>query len=212
MPDDIKKLAAYLLKKFHSHRGPGVFTIGVSGIDASGKGFVSSLLQNELEEQNLKVANINVDPWQNPTKVRLQKEDPAENFYQKVFRWNDFFSQLVFPLQKTGSIYLEAKLIRTDADEYYSFTYQFNKIDILLIEGIFLFKKELCDHYDFKIWIDCSFEVGLQRAIARNVENLDEERLIHDYQVYYYPAQRHHFQKDDPFDAADIIFQNDKRR
>ncbi|HEV8507422.1 MAG TPA: hypothetical protein VGQ53_18550 [Chitinophagaceae bacterium] len=209
MPDDIKKLAGTILKRIHSHNGPDVFTIGVSGIDASGKGFVCRVLENELEKQNLKVANINIDPWQNPITVRLQKEEPARNFYNTVFRWDDFFSQLISPLKKNGSIHLETKLIRTDSDEYYPFTYDLNKIDILLIEGIFLFKKELRDYYDLKIWTNCSFETALQRAIARNSENLDKEQLIHDYQLYYYPAQRYHFEKDNPFEAADIIYQND---
>jgi len=210
MPDDIKNLAEIVLKKFHSHDGPGVFTIGVSGIDASGKGFVSRLLQSELEKQNLKVANINIDPWQNPLTVRLQKEDPARNFYNNVFRWDDFFSQLILPLKKTGSIYLETRLIRTDADEYYPFTYHLHKPDILLIEGIFLFKRELLEHYDFTIWIDCSFETGLRRAIVRNSENLSEEQLTRDYRIYYYPAQRYHFQKDDPRSAASIVYNNDE--
>jgi uridine kinase len=87
--------------------------------------------------------------------------------------------------------------------------YEYKNIDILLIEGILLFKKKYLDYYDYKIWINCSFETGLQRAIKRNIENLGKDRLIHDYNTFYYAAQRLHFQSDNPKESADIIFNND---
>jgi uridine kinase len=208
--NNVKKLTELILREYGSYRNQDVFTVAISGIDGSGKGFVADLLQNELEKQNLKVANINIDPWQNPIVLRLKKENPVENFYREVFRWDDFFTQLITPMKKSGSIYLEAMLIRTDADEYYPHVYNFIDVNILLIEGIFLLKKALLNYYDSKIWIDCSFETGLQRAMARNVENLSKEQLIHDYNTYYYPAQQYHFQQDNPQKSSDIIYCNDE--
>ena len=204
----IQELCKILIQKFYAHTDEHVFTVAISGIDASGKGFVAKLLENELEKQGLRIANINIDPWQNPIPVRLQKENVAGNFYRHAFRWNDFFSQLIIPLQKNRSIYLETMLIRTYGDKYYPFDYRFKKIDILLIEGIFLFRKEFLSNYDWKVWIDCSFETFLQRAITRNVERLNEQQITHDYNRYYYPAQQYHFKKDDPKAAADFIFDN----
>jgi uridine kinase len=208
--NNVKKLTELILREYGSYRNQDVFTVAISGIDGSGKGFVADLLQNELEKQNLKVANINIDPWQNPIVLRLKKENPVENFYREVFRWDDFFTQLITPMKKSGSIYLETMLIRTDADEYYPHVYNFIDVNILLIEGIFLLKKALLNYYDSKIWIDCSFETGLQRAMARNVENLSKEQLIHDYNTYYYPAQQYHFQQDNPQKSSDIIYCNDE--
>lgn len=206
----ISELADNLIEKFKIHSSTNTFTVGISGIDASGKGYITGFLQKELEKRNYKVANINVDPWQNPIPIRLQEEDPAENFYKNVFRWNDFFSQLIVPLRANRKIYLPATLICTDADLYYPFTYDFQYIDIILVEGIFLFKQVLFTYFDLKIWIDCSFETGMYRAIERNSEKLSRERLIHDYHMYYYPAQIYHFQRDHPKDVSDIIYCNDE--
>ena len=100
--------------------------------------------------------------------------------------------------------------IRTDADVYFPLVYDFRNIDILLLEGIFLLKQEYLSFYDLKIWVDCSFETGLKRAIQRNAENLDVQRLIRDYNTFYYPAQQYHFRKDDPKGKADLIFNNEK--
>lgn len=206
----ISELADNIIEKFKIHSSTNTFTVGISGIDASGKGYITGFLQKELEKRNYKVANINVDPWQNPIPIRLQKDDPAENFYQNVFRWDNFFTQLIVPLRTNRHIYLQTSLIRTDGDFYYSFIYDFNDIDILLIEGIFLFKQELLNYYDWKIWIDCSFETGIYRAIERNSEKLSREQLIHDYNTYYYPAQIYHFQRDDPKVVSNIIYCNDE--
>lgn len=88
-----------------------------------------------------------------------------------MFRWNDLFNRLILPLKKDKGIYLETTGIRTDADIYYPLIYDLRNIDIILIEGIFLFKQEYLSFYDLTIWIDCSFETGLRRAIQRNTES-----------------------------------------
>ena len=206
--NDIPTLTRKVLDTYFHHDKKTAFTIGISGIDASGKGYVAKLLQRDLEKQDYKVANINIDPWQNPIAVRLQKENAADNFYNNVFRWNDFFEQLIVPLKRNKSTYLVTNGICTDADVYYSLVYDYRDIDIILIDGILLFQEQYLSHSDYKIWIDCSFEKALQRAISRNVEKLDETKLIHDYETYYHAAQRLHVERDDPKKIADLIFEN----
>jgi len=208
--DSIKELSKIISEKFYDHNADHVFTIAISGIDASGKGYVTRLLENEMIRRGLKVANINLDPWQNPIPVRLQKENAAENFYQSVFRWNDVFKELIIPLRKTGRVCHTARLIRTDADRDYDFTFNCKEIDVLFIEAIFLFQEKYLDYYDYKTWVECSFETALKRAIQRNVEKLEEEKLIQDYNTYYYAAQRYHFEKDNPKAHADFICCNDE--
>lgn len=207
--DAVSGLADKIVERYKQYSASSLFTVAISGIDASGKGYTAKLLQDELKKRNYNVANINIDPWQNPIPIRLRKENEAENVYENIFRWDDFFEQLIFQFQKEKSIYLETTGIRSDADIYYPLVYNYRNIDILLVEGILLFKKKYLSHYDYKIWVDCSFETGLQRAIKRNVEKLNEERLRHDYHTFYYPAQRLHFERDNPKENADTIFIND---
>jgi uridine kinase len=208
MENKISTLVSAVIDKYNSHQLKSAFTVAVSGIDAAGKGYISRLLQDELRERRYHVALINIDPWQNPIAVRLKKENAAENVYENMFRWNDLFEQLVFPLQKNRAIHLETKGISTDGDIYYPLLYDFRDIDIVLVEGILLLKQQYLSYFDYKIWIDCSFETGMQRAIQRNAEKLGEEALQHDYHTFYYPAQYYHFKKDDPAGNADLVFDN----
>jgi uridine kinase len=112
-------LVSRIIERFMEHNSNEAFTVAVSGIDAAGKGYISSLMKEALEEKGYKVALINADPWQNPIPVRLKNESPAENFYEHVFRWNDLFERLIIPLKTYKSIYLETMGIRTDADAYF---------------------------------------------------------------------------------------------
>ena len=119
MGDKIQILVSEIIKKYGSHQLSHAFTVAISGIDAAGKGYISKLATEALQEKGYAVALINIDPWQNTIPVRLQKNNAAENLYENIFRWNDFFEQLIFPLQKNKNIYLETNGIRSDADVYY---------------------------------------------------------------------------------------------
>jgi uridine kinase len=205
-----KELSKLILQRFYDHSADYVFTVAISGIDASGKGYVAKRLETELAAKGLRVANINIDPWQNPIPIRLRKENAAENFYHNVFRWDEVFEQLIIPLRRKRGVHLATQLIFSHADDYFDFTFDFENIDILVVDAIFLFQQGFLMHYDLNVWIDCSFETGLKRAIKRNVERLSKQKLIEDYQTYYYPAQRYHFQKDNPKQLSNIIYCNDK--
>jgi uridine kinase len=208
--DPIKEFSKLILQRFYDHTPDHVFTVAISGIDASGKGFVAKHLETELIAKGLRVANINIDPWQNPIAIRLKKENAAENFYQNVFRWDDVFEQLIIPLRRTGTTQFATRLIFSHVDEYFDFAYDFRNIDILLVDAIFLFQQKFLKHYDLNVWIDCSFETGLKRALKRNAERLGKQKLREDYQTYYYPAQRYHFAKDKPKQFSNMIYCNDK--
>jgi uridine kinase len=82
-------------------------------------------------------------------------------------------------------------------------------VDVILLEGIYLLKEAYRQLYDLSIWIECSFETALKRAVARAQEGLTPAETIRAYQTFYFPAQRLHFEFDAPMRAADIVLRND---
>jgi uridine kinase len=183
--------------------------VGLSGIDGSGKSRLARVLADELSAFGLRVALIGVDAWQNPQTIRFGGADRGTHFYEHCIRFDDLFAQLLQPLTTQRSIRLETKAIRTDRDVWDDVVYDFRTIDAVLVEGILLFKPSLRQRFDLRIWIDCSFETALRRALRRNVEQLPEAQLRHDYEHIYYAAQRHHLQADDPRSAADLLLNNE---
>jgi uridine kinase len=119
------------------------------------------------------------------------------------------FTQLVLPLRDRRSIHLDADYAEETASEYRKHRYQFEDIDVILLEGIYLLKRQFQSTYDLSFWIECSFETSLDRAIARSQEGLSPAETIAAYQTIYFPAQRIHFEQDQPLKAATAIILND---
>lgn len=185
------------------------FLVALTGIDGSGKSYYSTRLARELQKQGLRLASIHADDWLIPLPDRFQGSNPAEYFYTNGLRLDELFSQLILPLQQQRSLTIEANYAAETSVKYSKKIYQFEAIDIILLEGIYLLKQHLQRFYDFSVWIECSFETALQRAIARSQEGLSPQATIQAYESIYFPAQLIHFQRDRPQTAATLIIHND---
>lgn len=185
--------------------------VALSGIDGSGKGYVTRILADALEGKGYRVAAINIDGWLNLPEVRFDEADPAGHFYRQAIRFNDLFSQLALPLRDSRSVDVEVDHAEETATTYTSRRYSFEEVDIVILEGIYLLKRSFLEHYDLAVWIDCSFETALERAIARAQEGLPPAETVRAYQRVYFPAQEIHYRLDRPAEAADVVLVNDDR-
>lgn len=185
--------------------------IAISGIDASGKGYVTAKLTEALEARGTRVANINIDGWLNLPAVRFSTTNPAEHFYRHAIRFDDMFEQLILPLRSRRSIVLTMDFAAETATAFRQERIALAAIDVILLEGIYLLKRQFTHHYDYALWIECSFETALNRAIARAQEGLAAQETIQAYQTIYFPAQELHFARDNPQIAAQTVLPNDPR-
>lgn len=183
--------------------------IAISGIDSSGKGYAAAALAGALRSEGASVALIGIDGWLNLPTVRFSTTQPGQHFDQNAFRFDEMFSKLVDPLVRNGSLDLVANFTEETATQYRAERYCFIGIDTVLLEGIFLLRRDLRPRYDLKVWIECGFDTALKRAVARAQEGLSPERTIAAYRTTYFPAQEIHLRNDDPKDHADILFEND---
>jgi uridine kinase len=118
---------------------------------------------------------------------------------------------VIEPLRRRGSIDLEANLLRPFENTWYTHRFVHDRVEVILVEGIFLLRRELRSRYDLTVWIACSFETALARALARNQEGLDRNTLERDYRTVYFPAQQYHLERDQPEYSADLVLPNDRR-
>ncbi len=81
---------------------------------------------------------------------------------------------------------------------------------VLIIEGVFLFRKELRPYFDLKFWLDVSFETATERVVnrARDRRHGDADAIKRRYEQRYFAAQRFHLERDNPIEAADMIVAN----
>ena len=182
----------------------------ISGIDASGKGFVTARIAESLQKRGLKLAVMNADAWLNLPHTRFHQQDPAKHFYENAIRFDEMFEHVILPRRGTRNVNVKSDFAAETAMTFRRHRYIFRNIDIILLEGIFLFKPTYRDHFDLKIWIDCSFATALRRAMARGQEGLPPQEAKRAFETIYFPAQRIHLARDNPRKVADIVFTNEE--
>ena len=181
----------------------------VSGIDAAGKGYFTGRLVGALRDKGVRAVAINADAWLN-----IGRFDPSnlpEHYYNDAIRFEEMFAGTVLPLRDRRSLRVEINYAEETSTEYERRSYEFEDVDVIVLEGIYLLKREFQAHYDRSVWIECGFETALERALARGQEGLPPDETVRDYRDIYNPAQELHFQRDNPKGAATLLVNNDAR-
>jgi uridine kinase len=230
---DLDPLHRSILRRRREIPGSRALLVGISGIDGSGKGFIAKRLANSLgkvvgaeddrarleisppgrqtglDRSGYNVALIGVDGWLNLPDLRFSRENCAERFYQHALRLDEMFKSLVVPLRNRREVELEMDFTEETATAHRKHCYRFREVDIILLEGIFLFKRQYRAYFDLTSWIECSFETALARAVRRCQERLPPRETVAAFQTIYFPAQRIHFERDAPQVQADFVLFND---
>ncbi len=207
---EVGRGASAILARFERARPAGALLVGVSGIDGSGKGYVTREIAAVLEVAGVRAVSLYVDGWLNLPEVRFSRERPAERFYEKALRLDEMFEKLVLPLKQKRSIRLLADFTEETATSYRPHLYEYQEVEVIVLEGIYLFKRAYREFFDLRVWIDCSFETALSRAVARAQEGLPPEETVKAYRTIYFPAQEIHLERDDPRSEAHLVIRNDE--
>ncbi len=107
--------------------------VGISGIDAGGKGFITEKIAKRLQELGWRVATINADDWLNLPEVCLSQHKPAEHFYEHAMRFDEMFDRLIVPLKQNRAVTLVAECADAKGSRR-KHRYEFRKIDIIPFE------------------------------------------------------------------------------
>ncbi|HEY33400.1 MAG TPA: hypothetical protein G4O10_09905 [Dehalococcoidia bacterium] len=186
--------------------------VGIDGLDASGKTILADKLADRLEESSRQIIRASIDGFHNPRVIRYRKgRDSPNGYYQDSFNHQLIIDKLLRPLSSGDLKYRVATFdYRVDAEVNLP-SKKADKDAILIMDGIFLFRPELLNYWDIKIFLDVSFDVTLHRAIKRagDQETLDSEQDIIDlYNRRYIPGQRLYFKEATPQEKADILIDN----
>ena len=206
---DINRIVETILHRRELIAPERSLLVGISGIDGSGKGYVTKQIEARITQHSIATANINADGWLNLPDKRFSATKPAAHFYKNAIRFDQLFKKLLLPLRESRSVEVIADFAEETATNFSKHNYRFRNVGIVLVEGIFLFKREYRELFDLKIWVDCSFFTALARALERRQEGLPPVATIEAYETIYFPAQQIHMGLDQPRQSADLIVSND---
>jgi uridine kinase len=87
--------------------------------------------------------------------------------------------------------------------------FEFVDLDVLVVEGLFLLRRDIRGSFDLSFWVECSFDTALERAIEARHGSAAAVLALHD-QVLL-PALKMHLHCDDPRSHADGVIVDDPR-
>lgn len=185
--------------------------IAVDGFDASGKTHFAQKIQTALERQHIYSFVVAIDDFHQPKAVRYNKgKQSAEGFFTDSYAYNNFLNETLKPF-KNGEKYIKTKHFDLETDQNdFKFT-AMSHVDVLLVEGIFLNRKELYSYWDFSIFLDISLEESLSRNVSRTLRlgsELPKNTLSVQYKSRYVEGQKIYLARENPKDKANIIVDN----
>ena len=208
--EGVRAAVDLVLSRRRDTRADRATLVAVSGVDASGKGYLSAKVAAELRDAGLHAVVLNVDAWLDMPSVRFDAARPGETFYRKAVRFDEMLDALVLPLRNTRSVRVEARVLGETDAAFRSQTFEYDEVDVILLEGVFLLQPRFVDLYDATVWVECGFETALVRALRRGQEGLPSDETVRAYLTTYFPAQIIHIAADDPKSLADVLIWNDE--
>lgn len=183
--------------------------IGINGVDTSGKTTFTKEFDRCLSNAGYKTQTISIDDFHNPLKIRNSEKDPVTSYLNNAFDTAKIEDEIMRPIISEGIIDKELVLLDLEEDKFLNRKrYSIDKDTIVLVEGVLLYREPLNKYFDFRIFIDISFDEVLKRAKKRDVQ-LFEDKVIEKYKSKYIPIQKIYMEEYNPKDMSDIVIDNE---
>lgn len=183
--------------------------VGVTGIDASGKSTMTTLLAEELISSGLSVEIVRVDDFHQSRADRHPAEIPEpEQYFEHGFDFERLRNEILKPIRDDGT--LDAALICLDLIEdtwTVERKYSVSSDTIVLLEGVFLFRPDIAHFLDLIVFLNVDETTVLDRARRRDV-SVHGVEIMNKYESKYLPAQRAYLEEYPSERNADVIIDN----
>ena len=191
---------------------PHPLRVGIDGVSASGKTVLADELAVVLQKMNRKVIRTGIDGFHNPPEIRHRRGSMSvEGYVEDSFDYAAVRKCVLNPLGPEGSLSYQLEIY----DHAKETGKPPNSISassdaILLFEGVMLFRKEIVNAFDYRILVDTTFEVALERAKTRDLKHFGNmQTLLDKYTRRFIPGQKRYLAECRPAEQANAIFGND---
>ena len=178
--------------------------VAISGIEGGGKRALTEKVATALTLEGLSVAVVHGDDWEASESVRFNVMNSPEEYYLNAYRFDEMIEQLILPLKLFGSIKTSVTLDNVMNPR--TVEYDFNDIDIILIEGVYLLQEAYLDLYDYTCWVESDFDAALARLKKQSNIEQSQETLLTLFERLIKPAGQYHIYTDDPQGHANSIY------
>jgi len=182
-----------------------IVIIGIDGLGGAGKSTISEELKEELDSRGIGTVLLHIDDFITPRSVRYNSAYPDWQCYYDL-QWRfDYFKEVVSRLRSCTEQSTDIELYDKDNDSYYTETVSAGGKSAVIVEGIFLQRKEYRGLFDYTVYIDIPEEIRLNRVLKRDTYIGNEQEITDKYNNRYFPAERKYFEEYQPQRTADRV-------
>ena len=183
----------------------GIAIVGIDGLGGAGKSTISEKICSEIEHHNVHTILLHIDDFINVKAVRYNSAYPEWQCYYDLQLRYDYFINIVNQLKNKINNSIEIELYDKDNDCYFTKCYDVIEKTIVIVEGIFLQRKELQGIFDYMVYIDIPENVRMTRVLKRDTYIGNEQQIIDKYENRYFPAERKYFSEYHPEQSANRV-------
>lgn len=202
----IKALAEKILLQFSTRTYKNrPLIVAIDGLSGAGKTTLVKKIEQELNINN-KVVILHIDD--HIVKKNKRYQTGYEEWYEYYYlQWDiKLLTTKLFEVLKNSKNDINLPFYNKSADTITTKQISVTSDSIILIEGIFLQRKEWRKFYDFIIFLDCPREVRYERILNRDSYIGDEQAILLKYKRRYWLGEEHYLNKENPIRNADIIY------
>ena len=185
--------------------------VAVDGRTASGKTTLSDELAELIERSGRPVIRTSIDGFHRPKAQRYARgRFSALGYYNDARDLSAVRSLLLEPLAPGGDRLYRTASFDLERDVAIAQPSALAPVDaVLVVDGTFLQRPELRDHWDIVILVETSRGVSDARGLRRDRDRLGEQIAMKVYAERYGPAFDLYEETCDPARTADVVFNND---
>ena len=181
--------------------------VAVDGVDGAGKSVFADQLAEVLRAAGWLVVRASVDDFHRPRVERYRRGRASPTgFWLDSFDYDRLRSDLLDPLGPGGSRRYRTAVHDLVTDRVLDEPWQVANVGaVLVLDGLFLHRDELCDCWDLSVFLDVPFSVTAERMAARDGTDANPE---HPSMRRYVRAQQIYFDTCRPAQQASLVIDN----
>ncbi|EJQ60118.1 uridine kinase [Bacillus mycoides] len=174
------------------------FILGIDGLSRSGKTTLVKELEADMKQSGIPFHIFHIDDHITERNKRYNTGF-AEWYEYYNLQWDIEWLQRNFFWKLQSDIQVQLPFYHDETDICEMKEIQLPLVGVIIVEGVFLQRKEWRNFFHYMVYLDCSRETRFLRESPETQKNLSK------FQSRYWKAEEHYLEAELPRDRADLV-------